>query len=178
YILANHKLYDGTVDEVAPPEHEPEPPKEPTPEELAQAAYEQCKSEKGASACYSECKSANSATCTLANGVEVNKFGDRYVSYDKTPVNFNTAVSSCEQKGMQMLSKTMFDDMYSKDKDFIKNNYNGDIWLSDAYSGDHESCVRIGDCHYYVIERGDEYIYSDNHFNHGTFTKSVICVAD
>ena len=30
----------------------------------------------------------------------------------------------------------------------------------------------------HVLFADDEYIYSDNHFNHGTFTKSVICVAD
>ncbi|MBQ9688394.1 hypothetical protein IJV79_02020, partial [bacterium] len=50
YILANHKLYDGTVEEVAPPEHTPTEP-EPTPEEI-----------------YNNCVASEAVSCTNANG--------------------------------------------------------------------------------------------------------------
>ena len=61
YILANHKLYDGTVDEVAPPV------KEPTAEELAQQAFEQC-------------KASGEQICTNANGEEVRKLQGEYLT--------------------------------------------------------------------------------------------------
>ena len=66
YILANHKLYDGTVDEVAPPI------KEPTAEELAQQAFEQC-------------KASGAETCTNASGDLLTKVGDEYYTESELP---------------------------------------------------------------------------------------------
>ncbi|MBQ9688564.1 type II secretion system protein, partial [bacterium] len=75
YILANHKLYDGTIDEVAPPEHEPtEPPvvePELTPEEIA----------------FNECKASGQPTCTSPDGTPLKKYGDDYVTEEQYTVN-------------------------------------------------------------------------------------------
>ena len=207
YILANHKLYDGTVEEVAPPAHEPTPPQEeqpieppvvepqPTPEELAQAAYEQCKSEKGASACYSECKSANSATCTLANGVEVQKSGDYYVNIplDKKDT-FDVAEQTCASQGMRLptidefkniatdnVIQPTFFEIFESEKANDKFSSDGSnqsqaVWTSKPYTSNKDCAEKS--CHaamQYNASTG-EVIGAANHYDN--WHHGVLCVAD
>ena len=77
YILANHKLYDGAVDEVAPPI------KEPTAEELAQKAFEQC-------------KASGALTCTNAQGEEVKKVGEVYMTKAERKTDIETKLPQLE----------------------------------------------------------------------------------
>ena len=112
YILANHKLYDGTVEEVAPPEHTPTEP-EPTPEELAQEAYNNCMADSSQQICvkvdgtkdyktYEACTGDGAATCTMANGEQVSKLGNYYYQGQKQAATYDDAVALCKAKGMRL----------------------------------------------------------------------------
>ncbi|MBQ9688900.1 hypothetical protein IJV79_04620, partial [bacterium] len=166
----------------------------PTPEELAQAAYEQCKSEKGASACYSECKSANSATCTLANGQEVQKAGDNYVQFQETTSNYSDANKACTSKGMKLISFDQAKNLYEKDKAlFDKNAPQGmasdwdlGIWVSDEFTGGYDTSsgtpvyYEPGSCGVYISQETIDSSFTNKNSFHiiGTREHSVWCVAE
>ncbi|MBQ9688729.1 hypothetical protein IJV79_03725, partial [bacterium] len=197
YILANHKLYDGTVEEVAPPVHEPdveeptppvvepEPEPESTPEELAQAAYNNCLA-SGATTCtnpsgqteykdLATCKSSGVSSCKFFNGDEITNYGGLYTYRSKELVQggYDASVAYCESKGMRIPT---YNEMAERMQSGVINNDNYDF-----------DCSTHAKNFYWMTYEGDWKGYMCDDFYHGSANNQyfsdndalgVVCVSD